>query len=260
MADTGWKFPTATGAKHNDWTNPTNAYADDGNYTTALSTAAQKFQSYETFDFAIPVGSTIDGIAVESQAKIDAGGNNYFVYIWNNTASSWVWVGAPYSISSTETVYEHGGATAKFSASWVQGDFTDANFSIRIATDTIAGNTFYVDYIKVKVYYTEGTDYTLTCAVTDYTISFKTAVFTYAIKMTCAVTSYVTNWFTATLTKRGWLNLSKNTISPTNTTKTAISPTNMTKHTISPTNLTKNAINPNNVDKNTSTWTNLDKT
>jgi hypothetical protein len=40
MADTGVKPPTTTGATYNAWTNPTNAYANDGSYATPIRTAA----------------------------------------------------------------------------------------------------------------------------------------------------------------------------------------------------------------------------
>jgi len=154
MADTGAKAPTTTGTPSNDWTNPTYAYTDDGNYATALDTGSTYLQSYRTFGFGIPAGATIDGIEATIKGKVSVGTYTNSVRMVGeggspSPAKNW-------TATTTETTYTLGGATDKWTSAWVAADFDDT-FEYRISAepDLETGRTLSVNCITVKVYYTE---------------------------------------------------------------------------------------------------------
>ncbi len=64
-ADTSFKSPAGTESP-NEWSNPTNAFSSNDLYATADSDDDD--QGYNTFNFAVPSGSTIDGIEVSLEA------------------------------------------------------------------------------------------------------------------------------------------------------------------------------------------------
>ena len=151
--DTGWKSPSATGRIINQWTNPANAYADNASYATGQD---NQWQSYENFGFNIPDGSTVDGVEarVEWYQQDVLSADNYLSYYLNSTAGQ-SGLKIP-GLSTSLTLYVVGGATDLWTASPVLSDFDDVNFSLRVRLGDV-GTIVYMDYVQVKIYYTEAT-------------------------------------------------------------------------------------------------------
>ncbi len=158
--NTGWKFPTTTGFTiqgnaANEWTNPTNAYADDTSYATAIDGVTTLKQSYGDFGFGIPTTATIVGIEIKTEGKISAGtgfvefrygydragdtnGTNYVPASWWSTSDSVDTKGGP----TNPLVFTTGTQMA------------DGNFYFRVkAPGNNTGSTYSLDHVQVKVYY-----------------------------------------------------------------------------------------------------------
>ena len=77
---TEFMFPSSNTAlpapRDDSWTNPTNAYSDNGSYATALNI---KYHCWHNFGFAIPGTATIKGIEVVMKAKIET---DFEAYLW----------------------------------------------------------------------------------------------------------------------------------------------------------------------------------
>ena len=60
MANTGWIYPTSTGAIYNTWTNPSNAFTEGGGFTGNIFNGDE--QDYSSFNFGLPSNAIIGGI------------------------------------------------------------------------------------------------------------------------------------------------------------------------------------------------------
>lgn len=156
-AATSYYVPTATGDDYNQWTNPTQAYVDDG--TTTFADVINKKQDYYTFGFSLPAAGTVTGIEV----KINARGS-----LFNDTAVgvelSWDG-GASYTSAakffttiggSGDADYLLGGATDVWGHSWTFAELANANFRLRINANSIDADvtrSTFVDFIQVRVHY-----------------------------------------------------------------------------------------------------------
>ncbi|MFA5396245.1 MAG: hypothetical protein WC346_09585 [Methanogenium sp.] len=161
MADTGWKAPTATGAKMNTWTDPQNAYSSEGTYASKYSDGDYdaNSQSYETFDFGITGDNIINGIEVSLEGYCTAAPGSIYVQIWKNSSSEWTYEGIGYMGNTPDKTEVLGGSTSKWGKTgWVVSDFSNANYSIRIISAQ-TGQTIYIDQLLVKIYYTPYTAY-----------------------------------------------------------------------------------------------------
>lgn len=152
IPNTGFLFPTGT-VEFNEWTNPTYAYSDDGQYTTAPEDGYH-YQGYNTYGFEIPEGATIVGIEMILKSKLSANSGGILVALYSTSNASW----GGYQAWNTSTVTEFtiGGSSVLWGNTWTADDFSDVNFKSRIASK-LAGDgldTAMVDYLKVKVYYT----------------------------------------------------------------------------------------------------------
>lgn len=158
MAETGWKFPTTNGFDvggnpQNDWTNPTNAYADDGSYTTFVDGLTRGAQTYGDFGFGIPVGNIINGIVIETEGKISAG-TGFIEFGYNYSRASSPSNYAPVSWWSTsDSIDTKGSSTDPLSAA-SGADMADGNFYFRLRTPAAnTGSTYSLDYVRVNVYH-----------------------------------------------------------------------------------------------------------
>jgi hypothetical protein len=159
--DTGFKAPTRNGTPSTydgsatEYTNPGNAYADDGSYATATDNeATYKWQSYDNFAFGIPAGAKIEGIEVQTNGKASAVSVLSGVYIYSQSFGGPSGYADQY-FTTTEATLTHGGATDLWYQTWNSADFADGTFYLLHFTGgSNNGRVTSLDMVKVKVYYT----------------------------------------------------------------------------------------------------------
>jgi hypothetical protein len=146
---------------------PSNVFADDSQFASDLNSGTNKDQTcgstgkdkhvFSNFNLpSLPAGSTILGIQVRLDARADNPGNSpkICVEISFDNGTNWVAAKQTPNLNSTEATYSLGGSADTWGRSWAVGDFTNANFRIRV-TD-VAGNparNFFLDYLAVNVTY-----------------------------------------------------------------------------------------------------------
>jgi hypothetical protein len=173
-SSTGFKSPTAqaavttsSGDNNGFQTNPTNAFVDDGLFavdtdsgtgtsTSCTSTAKDRHRFYN-YGFIIPAGSTIQGIEVKVNSKVDSttGAPKFCVELSWNGGTTWTTAKSTATLSTAETIYTIGAVTDIWGRTWTADDFSDANFRIRLVP--VASNVsrdFSLDWVGVQVRYT----------------------------------------------------------------------------------------------------------
>jgi hypothetical protein len=155
--NTGQHFPSSTGPK-NDWTNPQNAYANDGKNASAASLlGGSKAQDWGGFHVqqALPPGVSIQGITVSiDNGSLGLLGSFGVELSWDGaktfTKAGYSW-GQLIASSSTQSA---GGPAKLWGRTWSASDFSDANFRVR-ATFSGLVNTMTLDYVEVQVNYSD---------------------------------------------------------------------------------------------------------
>ncbi len=172
-ANTGFRSPTAhaavtsgSGDNNGYEVNPGNAFADDGLYavdnnsgtgtsTSCTSTAKDKHRFYN-YDFGIPDGATIQGIEVLLNARVDSttGSPKICVQLSWDGGVTWTTAKSSATLSTSETTYILGGVTDTWGRTWASGDFSDANFRVRLAdVSNSTSRDFSLDRVAVRVRY-----------------------------------------------------------------------------------------------------------
>lgn len=159
--DTGWKSP---GTMADDssvgtltWSNPDNAkVSDDNDASIAFNlTETTHYLKATNFGFAIPAGSTIDGILVEferagggmggvndSAIKIVKGG----IIKSTNRSTGASWNTPDYNI-------DFGSSSDLWGETWDADNINASDFGVVISATGGAANA-YIDHIQIKIYYT----------------------------------------------------------------------------------------------------------
>ncbi len=170
----GWCSPTAeaavtinSGDNNGFELNPTDAFADggsyaeDGNSGTAnsqdcASTARDRHLFYD-YGFAIPGGSTINGIEVRLDAWADSttGSPKVCVELSWDGGTTWTAARTTTDLATGEQTYILGSAGDTWGRTWSSAEFSDANFRLRInnVADSI-WREFRLDWLPVRVAYT----------------------------------------------------------------------------------------------------------
>jgi len=162
--DTGWHSPGTTidvatvGTKI--WNNPNNAQSSDDNYADSIGGAGGGTSHYleaTNFGFAVPVGSTINGIEVEFERKANLADNtsDFRIYIVKadgtygaeNKAVGGFW-------PTVDTYLGYGGAIDLWSLAWTPANINHANFGVVLSVLMLANGRAYVDHVRIKVFYT----------------------------------------------------------------------------------------------------------
>lgn len=171
MASTGFTIcgtgANITGVGTQAWASPGNITADDS--ADANGDAADKSEQMNwlvgsNFGFAIPGGSTIDGIEARLQAYDTAGTNglsditHVVIYKDNSTPGNDLEAGTT-NVSLTPTNYDYGDSAELWGLSWTPAEINSSNFQLRISMNSneagsVAGNPR-VDFLAVNVHYTE---------------------------------------------------------------------------------------------------------
>ena len=126
--------------------------------TTTSCTAAQKDRHVlSNFGFSIPAGSTVQGIEVKLNSKVDStsGSPRFCVQLSWDGGATWTSAITSGTLSTAETMYILGGVTNTWGRAWTSTDFDNANFRVRLTM--VASNTsrdFSLDWVGVQVRYT----------------------------------------------------------------------------------------------------------
>jgi hypothetical protein len=138
------------------------AFAEDTNSgtntnTSCANTGKDRHLFYD-YGLTIPAGSTINGIEARLDAWIDGGsGASRIMCVelsWNG-GSSWTAVKTTSTLGTTQATFTLGTTTDTWGRTWASGDFSNANFRVRI-TDVAASTArdFRLDWVAVRVTYT----------------------------------------------------------------------------------------------------------
>lgn len=145
---------------------PTNAYVNDAafavdvdsgsNLDTMCSSTGKDRHSFYNYNFTIPMGTTIKGIEVRLDARVDSTSGSPMMCVqlsWDGGAT-WTTAKSTSTLGLSETTYILGSSTDTWGKSWSTTDFSNANFKIRVIN--VAGSTlrdFYLEWVAVRVDY-----------------------------------------------------------------------------------------------------------
>jgi len=172
-ANTGLKAPTANAAEtssagdNNGYqTTPANANALDGlfavdtdsgtNTSTSCTDTGKDKHRFYNYGFSIPTGSTIKGVTVRLDAKVDSTSGSPFICVqlsWNG-GTTWTAAKSTATLGTSVQAFTLGSATDTWGRTWSVNDFSNANFRVRIID--VAGSTsrdFSLDRLAVQVDY-----------------------------------------------------------------------------------------------------------
>jgi hypothetical protein len=170
MAVTDYKFAGTAANVDRDgmynWTSPNNAKAADtidASCTFEGKNAYGDWLRLTNFGFTssdIPDGATINGIEfiVCRHANVSNYINDSAIYLYDDGAVGDNLASATYYPNNTRTEATYGGSTNMCGTSLTQADIVATTFGIQLsaAIGDTSNWTAYVDYIKIRVYYTEG--------------------------------------------------------------------------------------------------------
>jgi hypothetical protein len=184
--DTGFLSPSAnaadTGGDNDGFgTNPTRAYSDNSSFavdtnsgnntgTDCAGTDKDKHRFYN-YNFSLPTGTTINGIEVRLDAKVDnvTGGPKMCVQLSWDGGATWTTSKSTGTLTTNEATYTLGGNSDVWGRTWDGTNFTNSNFRVRVI-DVASNNSrdFSLDWVAVKVYFSGGTLSTNDQAPFDY--------------------------------------------------------------------------------------------
>lgn len=151
-ADTSYKFPTATGETFNEWTDPTNAYADDEQQASGDNAT----QDYYDFDFSVPAGSIIDGVELDGEGGtrdiMDASATFYISCDGGSNYSAGKNVSFTRNITTPFTL---GGSADLWGLTLSSSSFSNSNFRLKGYLSNTIMSPVDIQYLKIKVFYTE---------------------------------------------------------------------------------------------------------
>jgi hypothetical protein len=152
------KYAQSNAAITTGWTNPTNAYADNGSYATcAPGKNASVVSDFYNFAFGIPTGATINSVTFEFQYKASTNGSNGAITlqpILNTTLRGTAISG---NQAATADTTESSTATGDWSLSELNDNTQAGGFKLRLTGSRGNSNTAVtrsVDYVKATVDYT----------------------------------------------------------------------------------------------------------
>jgi len=164
LAGTGGTSGTCDGATTFCWTSPGNITANDGvNAQVALGSSATSNELQGTnFGFAIPAGSTINGITVEIKKQAVSGTGNptdLDVTILKGgiaTGTNLGHLGPGNGWLTAGGIDTYGGSSTLWGATWTPADINASNFGVQISCTEWVGlpATAGVDFIRITIAYT----------------------------------------------------------------------------------------------------------
>jgi len=170
---TGFRSPAAnaavtTGAGDNNGyqTNPANAYGNDAlfatdtksgsNTNTSCTNTGKDKHNFYNYSFGVPSTAVIKGIEVRLDARSDStnGSPHTCVQISWDGGVTWTATQQTATLSTSEATYILGSPTDLWGATWTPGNFSNANFRVRIIDVASNGSRdFYLEYVAVNITY-----------------------------------------------------------------------------------------------------------
>ena len=167
LSPSGNAAQTSSAGDNNGYqTNPANAYANDSSVATDTNSGTNSNTSctnngkdkhrYYNYNFNIPATAVIQGIQVRLDARADATGGSPKICVqlsWDG-GTTWTTAKSTPILSTTEATYTIGSISNTWGHTWTPGNFSNANFRIRVID--VASNTnrdFFLDYAAVNVTY-----------------------------------------------------------------------------------------------------------
>ena len=146
-ADTGFQSPT--GCASGSWVNPNNAIVSDNAYATSNNNNQVLVCSFNLP--ALPPGSVITGIEVRLEGYASGTREADVDLSWNGGAN-YTGGDPTTTFANTETAFTLGGINDAWGRVWAVGDFTAANFRVRLTSNN-GNNTIFLDHVQVRVTY-----------------------------------------------------------------------------------------------------------
>jgi hypothetical protein len=159
--------PVTTGSGNNDGfeINPINACnegsafahdIDSGTDSTPTCIGPEKDRHvFSDFNISLPVGSTINGIAVRLDATADNNNDYFCVELSWNSGAAWTLPKTSNTLDSTETTYWVGSPTDLWGHAWSGLDTSNPNFRVRLTSvSTTGSSTFGLEYVEVALWHT----------------------------------------------------------------------------------------------------------
>ncbi|MCI0550065.1 MAG: M14 family metallopeptidase [Anaerolineae bacterium] len=173
-SSTGYKSATAqaavtsgSGDNNGFQTSASNMLVEDGLFAVDTNSGASTSTSctsinkdrhvLSNFGFSVLPGSTIQGIEVKLNSKVDStsGSPKFCVELSWNGGATWTTAITSSTLSTAETMYIVGGVTNTWGRTWTNTDFDNANFRVRLVM--VASSTsrdFSLDWVGVQVRHT----------------------------------------------------------------------------------------------------------
>lgn len=169
-SNTGWLSPSAnaaqTGGDGNGYqTSPTNAYSNNAvfavdtnsgtNTNTNCTNSGKDKHNFYNYNATVP-GTVIDGIEVRLDARADAtaGSPKICVQLSWDGGTTWTTAQSTATLTTSEATYVLGGPANNWGRTWAAGNFSNANFRVRVIN--VASNQnrdFSLDWAAVRVTY-----------------------------------------------------------------------------------------------------------
>jgi Domain of unknown function (DUF4082)/Bacterial Ig-like domain/Bacterial Ig-like domain (group 2)/Putative Ig domain len=131
--------------------------ANSGTNTTASCTDAGKDKhDFFNYNFSLPPAAAIQGIEVRLDSKVNSTANAPLMCVqvsWNGGAT-WTTAQSTPTLTTATATYVFGGPSNTLGRTWAVGEFSNANFRVRII-DVAASTarTFSLDWIAVRITY-----------------------------------------------------------------------------------------------------------
>jgi len=168
---TGLRSPTAnapnSGGDGNGFeSSPQNAHANDtlnavdnnsgrDSSTSCTSSSKDKHRFYN-YGLTFPAGVSIRGIQVRLDAKVDStsGSPKMCVQLSWNGGSTWTSTKSTPTLGTSMGTFTLGSPTDTWGRSWTTGNFSDANFRVRVINvSSSTSRDFSLDWVAVSVHY-----------------------------------------------------------------------------------------------------------
>lgn len=160
-ADTGYLNPSAdaadTGGDGDGFeVTPANAYTD-GSGHAANNSGANDRHRFSNYGISVPAGSMTNGIEVRLDWWLNgtSGNNSMSVELSWNGGTNWTASKSTSTEPTSEATSLLGVASDNWGHSWTSSELSNANFRVRITSNGNSSRDFFLDWVAVKVNYTE---------------------------------------------------------------------------------------------------------